>query len=49
MTEEDKKPSNLDLDDQNVLNLIAKALIQRRGAIKEEEEEVDNDNLEDWM
>jgi len=38
------------VDDSNVLNLIAKALIDRRAAIKEDiNEEEANDNLEDWL
>jgi hypothetical protein len=48
VSEEEKKGKDLDLDDQNVLNLIAKALIQRRNVIKEEEHN-DEDNLEDWL
>jgi len=38
------------LDDSNVLNLIAKALVERRQKVKDEAEEgSEDDNLEDWL
>eukprot|EP01119_Soliformovum_irregulare_P014617 TRINITY_DN4003_c0_g1_i5.p1 TRINITY_DN4003_c0_g1~~TRINITY_DN4003_c0_g1_i5.p1 ORF type:complete len:133 (+),score=60.81 TRINITY_DN4003_c0_g1_i5:150-548(+) len=52
VTEDQKKPlDSVDADDQNVLNILAKALIARRQHIdKKVEEHADEDeNLEDWM
>jgi hypothetical protein len=46
-----KKDAPIDLDDQNVLNIIAKALVARREVIKEDapQQEEEDDNLEDWL
>ena len=35
-------------DDDNI-NMIAKALIERRKHIKEDDEEPEDDSLEDWL
>ena len=50
VSEEEKQKPDLNLNDQNVLNLIAKALIDRRNVIKDDQEdEAEDDNLEDWL
>eukprot|EP01114_Cavostelium_apophysatum_P017436 TRINITY_DN5176_c0_g1_i1.p1 TRINITY_DN5176_c0_g1~~TRINITY_DN5176_c0_g1_i1.p1 ORF type:complete len:476 (+),score=132.19 TRINITY_DN5176_c0_g1_i1:56-1429(+) len=43
------KPAAVDADDQNVLNLIAKALIDRRNQISDDKEEEEEDNLDEWL
>ncbi|PRP78819.1 hypothetical protein PROFUN_00992 [Planoprotostelium fungivorum] len=46
---EEEKRATVQASDQSVINLIAKALIDRRNVIKEDHTDNDNDNLEDWL
>jgi hypothetical protein len=46
--EEVTKKGPVDVDDQNVLNLIAKAIISRRTAIADDEELGRVDDNESW-
>jgi len=43
------KEQTIDANDQNVLNIIAKALIERRQHIKDDNEDVEDENLDDWL
>jgi len=39
----------VDLNDQSILNIIAKALVERRNAVDDTQEDAEDDNLEDWL
>jgi len=47
--QEQKPLKSIDADDQNVLNLIAKALIERRNKIKDDQGEEPDVDTEDWL